>query len=138
MQERDGIRIGRAPRGKTVRESDGLLCAFVLNGAGGGRRLDWTGIHAWQPDHGILWVHLDRTGAQTREWVESQSVIDAAAAESLLNAQGNRPRVSRVGDALVVMLRGLNRSVGEHAHDMPDNAHVGQSSAKRIAATQTA
>ena len=30
-------------------EQDGLLYAFVLDGHGGGRALDWAGIRAWQP-----------------------------------------------------------------------------------------
>ena len=37
----------------------GLIHAILLDGKGGGKPLDWTGIEAWSPDHGVLWTHLD-------------------------------------------------------------------------------
>jgi zinc transporter len=100
-------------------ESDGLLCAFVLDGRGGGRALDWEGVGCWEPGQGALWVHLCRTSEAARKWVVEESGIDAATVETLLNAEGNRPRVLRLGDALLLMLRGLNRNKGEDAEDMP-------------------
>jgi zinc transporter len=99
--------------------TDGLLSAFVLDGSGGGREVGWPEIRTWKPDDGVLWVHMDRTAERAQEWVEEHSGADAATAETLLRAEGNRPRVERVGDALVVMLRGVNRNQGEDAEDMP-------------------
>lgn len=100
-------------------ESEGLICAYTLDGRGGGSTLDWTGIHAWTPDDGVLWVHLDRTADATREWVETRPEIEQAVVESLLRAEGNRPRVQRVKSALLVMLRGLNRADDADPEDMP-------------------
>ena len=48
-----------------VDQGNGLLFAYVLDGQGGGRELDWEGIRAWSPEDGVLWVHLDRKG-----WLE--------------------------------------------------------------------
>jgi hypothetical protein len=31
---------------------DGLICAFVLDGQGSGKELDWTGIGHWKRDEG--------------------------------------------------------------------------------------
>ncbi len=100
-------------------DDDGLLSAYVLDGEGGGKSLGWEGIRAWQPEQGVLWVHLDRTGARAQQWVSEESGIDEVTAETLLRREGNRPRVHRVGDALVVALRGVNRAEGEDIDDMP-------------------
>ena len=45
---------------------DGLICAYALDGQGGGREVGWPEIRAWQPGDGLLWVHLDRTGHESR------------------------------------------------------------------------
>ncbi len=100
-------------------QPDGLLSAFVLDGNGGGRALDWNGIRHWNTADGVLWVHLDRTGTLARQWVIDHELIDRVSAETLLRREGNRPRVVRVGDALVVALRGINRMEGGSADDMP-------------------
>ncbi len=100
-------------------QPDGLLSAFLLDGRGGGKALGWAEIREWKADDGVLWVHLDRTGALARQWVSDHELIDPVSAGTLLRREGNRPRVVRVGDALVVALRGINRMEGGNADDMP-------------------
>lgn len=100
-------------------DEDGLLGAFVLDGEGGGELLDWQGVRAWRPEDGVLWVHLDRTAPAAQAWVRECGTIDQAVVPTLLDAQGNRPRVQRIGDALLLVLRGLNRTAGQDADDMP-------------------
>ena len=97
----------------------GLLAAFVLDGHGGGRSLGWDGVESWTFNQGVLWVHLDRTESEAREWVKVRSGIDAATAEALLESQGNRPRVQRIDSGLMIVLRGPNRAEGEDLDDMP-------------------
>jgi zinc transporter len=97
---------------------DGLLFAFVLDGKGGGREIDWPGIKAWKPEDGVLWVHGDRTGDHMRSWVLHDTGIDEATAETLLLPQATRPRVQRIGSGLLVVLRGINLSAGEDRLDM--------------------
>ncbi len=97
---------------------DGLLFAYVLDGEGGGREIDWPGIKAWKPEDGVLWVHGDRTGERMRSWVSHETGIDEATTETLLLPQATRPRVQRIGSGLLVVLRGINLGVGEDRLDM--------------------
>ncbi|MDH3452252.1 MAG: zinc transporter ZntB [Gammaproteobacteria bacterium] len=97
----------------------GLLAAFVLDGQGGGRPLGWEEVESWASEQGVLWVHLDRTDPFAREWVQNRSGIDPATAETLLESQGNRPRVQRIDSGLLIVLRGPNRAEGEDLDDMP-------------------
>ncbi|MEQ8696871.1 MAG: zinc transporter ZntB [Bauldia litoralis] len=98
--------------------SDGLIFGCVLDGKGGARDLDWDGIDAWAPSDGVLWVHFDRTGDRAERWMRANSGIDPAAVETLLQPAGNRPRVERYGEALLVLLRGVNLNPGADPEDM--------------------
>jgi zinc transporter len=97
---------------------NGLLFAYVLDGEGGGTKLDWDGIEKWQEADGTLWVHFDRTGNGAEEWVRRESGIEPAAAGTLLMAAGNRPRAERHDNAALVMLRGVNLNKGADPEDM--------------------
>lgn len=99
-------------------EEDGLLFAYVLDGSGGARGLDWAGIEAWRPEDGTLWVHLDRTGEHARSWVTDHTGIDEATTKTLLMPIATRPRVQRIGDGLLVILRGVNLNPGDDPDDM--------------------
>lgn len=97
---------------------EGLLFAYVLDGAGGGREIDWDGIGRWRPEDGPVWVHFDRTGDAAANWLSDQDWIDPAAAETLLSQEGQRPRVERFGDALMIVLRGINLNPGADPEDL--------------------
>ena len=92
-------------------EIDGLICAYLLDGGGGGKSLDWAGVRAWTPDDGLLWVHLDRLAEPARDWLRNESGIAKVVDESLL-ADETRPRIRVDGDALIVFLRGVNLNPG--------------------------
>ncbi|MDP6952722.1 MAG: zinc transporter ZntB [Alphaproteobacteria bacterium] len=96
---------------------DGLVCAFVLDGKGSGRALDWEGIRAWQPADGVLWVHLDREGADAQDWLRNETGIDPVSCQTLLTAEV-RPRLLRLGDAALLLLRGVNLNPGANPEDM--------------------
>jgi zinc transporter len=98
--------------------SDGLVFGYILDGSGGGRALDWDAVAAWRPEQGVLWVHFDRTGDRAEAWMRGDSGIDPAAVETLLMPAGNRPRIERYGDALLVLLRGVNLNPGDDPEDM--------------------
>ena len=53
----------------TMSNDNGLVCAYVFDGAGGGRDVGWDQIMAWQPSQGVLWVHLDRTDFAALKWL---------------------------------------------------------------------
>ena len=105
-------------------EIDGLICAYLLDGEGGGKVLDWTGVRAWTPSDGVLWVHLDRLAEPARGWVLTESGLSSVIAESLL-ADETRPRILADGAALVVFLRGVNLNPGANPEDMVSvRAHI--------------
>jgi zinc transporter len=95
----------------------GLVCAYKLDGAGGGQPLDWDGVSAWTPADGLLWVHLDYAGAEAIRWLRHDSGLDHLTAEILLTREV-RPRMLRMGDALLVLLRGVNTNPGADPEDM--------------------
>lgn len=99
-------------------QSDGLLFAYVLDGNGGGQELDWQAIRAWTPSDGVLWVHLDRTGEEAGAWVSNETGIDKATTETLLLPIATRPRVQRIGEGFLVVLRGINQNPGDERDDM--------------------
>lgn len=99
-------------------EHDGLLFAITLDGQGGGRQLNWNAIETWRPEDGVLWVHLDRTGDKAERWIRGQTDIDEATADTLLRPVANRPRVQSIGDALLIILRGINLNQGNDPDDM--------------------
>lgn len=96
---------------------DGLICAYLLDGQGGGREVDWSEIRAWRPEAGLLWVHLDRTGGEAKRWLREGSGLDPLICGSLL-APEVRPRELPVDDALLVTLRGVNLAPGANPEDM--------------------
>ncbi len=98
-------------------EQDGLICAVILDGKGGGREIGWPEIDSWSPDQGVLWVHLDRTGTAVQDWLEQRSGIDPVICQSLLQEDA-RPRALTVGEALLVILRGVNLNPGAEPEDM--------------------
>ena len=66
---------------------DGLICAYLLDGAGGGRQLDWAGVRAWKPAHGAVWIHLDRTQPGAQRWIREESGLDHLAVEAMLTEE---------------------------------------------------
>jgi len=98
-------------------EQDGLICAVILDGKGGGREIGWPEIESWSADQGILWVHLDRTGTAAQEWLAQRSSIDPVICQTLLQEEV-RPRALTVGEAMLVILRGVNLSPGADPEDM--------------------
>ncbi len=101
----------------TMALEDGLICAYALDGRGGGREVGWPEIRRWRPADGPLWVHLDRTGEASQRWLREEGGIDPVIAAGLL-AEDVRPREVPVEDALLVTLRGVNLNPGADPEDM--------------------
>jgi len=98
-------------------DQDGLICAVILDGKGGGREIEWPEIKSWTPEQGILWVHLDRTGTETQDWLRQRSGIDPVICQTMLQEEV-RPRVLTMGEAMLVVLRGVNLNPGADPEDM--------------------
>lgn len=104
-------------RSDEVPPQPALVSAILLNGAGGGRELDWPTARALGPDDGVLWLHLDHQAEGTRAWLANESGLGEVVVEALL-ADEPRPRSLPVGDALLVILRAINAASGQDPEDM--------------------
>ncbi len=97
--------------------TDGLLGAHVLDGAGRSRAIGWDGVDAWRPEQGVLWLHLDHAEPAVRSWLAQKAGLDEAIVEAL-TAEEPRPRSVVRGEALLVILRGVNLNPGADPEDM--------------------
>lgn len=97
--------------------NQGLVTAYLLNGKGGGAPLEWEQINAWQPEQGLLWVHLDYQHEYSHVWLREQSGLDELAVEAML-AESTRPRCSQLQNGTLLFLRGVNLNPGSDPEDM--------------------
>jgi zinc transporter len=95
----------------------GLLHAFLLDGHGGGRRLDWAAVEAWSPNDGVVWVSLDYTEADAASWLATKSAIDPVMITALTDPDP-RPRAVAHGEDLMLIVRGINLNEGASPEDM--------------------
>lgn len=93
------------------------LHALILDGKGGARLLLPEELERWQPEDGILWLHLDYTLDSTRHWLEQDSGLPELAIDALL-AENTRPRAAILDEHLLLALRGVNTNPGADPEDM--------------------
>ena len=96
---------------------NGLIVAYLLDGEGGGHRIEWDEIKTWKPERGFLWVHLCYTDSAARQWVRDQSGLDELVGEALL-VEETRPRSLMTRSGLLAVLRGVNLNPGADPEDM--------------------
>lgn len=97
--------------------NNSLISAYILDGKGGGRAVDWSGIRDWSESDGILWVHLDYSSPDSERWLNEESGLDEVVISALLS-EDPRPRSVVMEDGLLVMLRGVNMNPGAVPEDM--------------------
>ncbi len=98
-------------------EQSGLVVSYLLDGRGGGKRLDWQDIGRWTPAQGVLWVHLNRDSPDSQAWLRDESGLEPLAIEALL-AESTRPRCAQMDNGLMLFLRGVNLNPGADPEDM--------------------
>jgi len=98
-------------------DGTGLLYAYLLNGQGGGQRLDWDQVNLWEQQQGVLWVHLEYSNPVAQQWVLHESGLDEVTAEALL-AEETRPRCMLSTSGLLLTLRGINPNPEADPEDM--------------------
>jgi zinc transporter len=98
-------------------EENGLIAAYLLDGSGGGKQLQWCDVKNWTSDAGTLWVHLDYTRPEATKWLDEESALDPALAAAL-TAEETRPRSVAGHGGLMVILRGVNLNPGSDPDDM--------------------
>jgi len=95
----------------------GLLCAFVLDGKGGGREIGWPEIEQWSHGDGVLWVHMDYSQSTSQNWLTNFSGVDDLVVGALL-AEETRPRLVLEQAGMLVVMRGINNNPGAEPEDM--------------------
>ncbi len=98
-------------------EDVGRICAFLLDGHGGGEELDDTGVRNAPGADGVLWIHLAFGEGATADWLRQESGLDQQVVDGLL-AVGTRPHVAAFGNGVLVFLRGVNLNPGADPEDM--------------------
>lgn len=100
-----------------ISSSHTAVYAYLLDGMGGGRRVDGAQLVRWTPEQGVLWAHLDYTNPEDRQWLTEASSLDELIVEALL-AEETRPRTTPIGQGLLIALRGVNLTPGADPDDM--------------------
>ena len=97
----------------------GLVHAFVLDGHGGARALEWDQLDSLLlGEHESLWLHWDRGHPQTQAWLRERSGLGEFACDLLLE-ENTRPRLLPLAeDGLLLFLRGVNLNPGAEPEDM--------------------
>ena len=95
----------------------GLNHLCLLNGNGGCKRFAVDSLNDWKPEDGTLWLHFDFTDPEAQTWLENESGIDPLGVAALLEVE-SRPRLTRIGDAALMALRGVNHNPGATPDDM--------------------
>ncbi len=98
--------------------SSHILHAYRLDGAGGGAILPEAEVPGCIADEELAWVHLDGNQPETREWISREaSYLDPLVIDALLE-QETRPRMARIDDGVLLILRGVNLNADSDPEDM--------------------
>lgn len=99
-------------------EFEGLIDAWLLDGRGGGRRLDWSEACLCEPQGDEwLWLHFDYSKPSVQQWMRHASNLSEFTVEALLQSE-TRPRALTADGGLLVFLRGVNLNPGANPEDM--------------------
>lgn len=101
-----------------MNESNGLICAWILDGQGGGRPVGWEQVSAFQPSGSSwLWLHFDYSSPQVHQWLFEQSGLSNLTVEALKQTE-TRPRVVPADGGMMLFLRAVNLNPGAEPDDM--------------------
>ena len=100
-----------------MNDNNELVFAFLLDGKGSGKEIGFNEVKAWKPDDGLLWTHLNYTGASVKSWLEKESGIDPLIVAAL-TAEETRPRSLVQNNGMLVILRGVNLTPNTDPEDM--------------------
>ena len=97
--------------------SEGLVHGLLLDGQGGAKSLSWSEINNWNPSKGELWLHMDYSVYEVKEWLSHESKLDVSVAETLLSNE-SRPRFSMHDPGVLMAWRGVNLNPTADPEDM--------------------
>lgn len=93
---------------------DGVVYAGQLDGEGGITPIEGADIaHCVHP----CWLHLDIAHRASSEWLTSSSLIPNAVRESLAG-NSTRPRVNRIPEGALIILRSINFNTEEYPEEL--------------------
>lgn len=98
-------------------EQDGLIGAYMLDGTGAGREIGWDDLEQETAFDGPVWLHFDRNGEKTENWLRTSSGLKQLHVDALLAGE-TRPRVAFMDDGILMTLRGVNLNPGADPEDM--------------------
>ena len=98
-------------------EISGSVHSLLLDGRGGAKHLSAEELTNWQPEHGVLWLHLDLFDPDIGKWLQSNTDLHELAIEALMSEE-TRPRATTLDDGLLLSLRGVNLNPGSDPEDM--------------------
>ncbi len=98
-------------------QDTGLVCAYLFDGKGGARQLQWSEIESARQAEGTLWVHLDLSKLRVRQWLFESSGIDRPIVDAMLESD-TRPRSLQFKSGILAMLRGVNANPDSDVEDM--------------------
>lgn len=107
--------------------NDGIICSYLLDSKGGGQEISSAKLRTESFSGRLLWVHLDRAGAEGKLWLDEESGIDPFVCEALFESvdmstarwiDEGRPRCIVFEDGVIINLRGANLNPGAIANDM--------------------
>ena len=100
-----------------MKNRDGLIHAYLLDGKGGGRRVGMPDIESWSPEQGVLWMHFDYTSEDAGQWLRNSAGLEELVVDALLTEE-TRPRATAIDDGVLVALRAINMNPGAEPDDM--------------------
>jgi zinc transporter len=106
----------------------GLVCAYQLDGRGGGQPLTWADLdfRGPRPDDDPqaaiatdcpVWVHLDIKRVNALRWLTERSGLDAITVDALSAPRAN-PRIEQRDRSMLLILKGVNFTPGALPTDM--------------------
>ena len=96
-----------------------LLAAFQLSGPDHGKPLqDADQIIAALQAPTLAWLHMRADHPDTEQWIQSHLGFLNPVVTSALLAPETRPRAARIGDGILLILRGVNTNPGQEPDDM--------------------
>lgn len=94
------------------------IFAYKFDKKGGGTPLSGSVISKEIADKNLAWVHLDTNNPDTKAWLEEEiSYLDPFIVSALL-ADETRPRITEIGDGMLIILRGVNLNENADPEDM--------------------
>lgn len=96
---------------------DFVVYCLLLDGRGGARPLNEAELKSWQPEQGLLWLHLNYDSPAVATYLMQELGLDEISAAAL-TAEETRPRAAAHQGGLLMALRGVNSNPNADPEDM--------------------